>query len=128
MRERKISFIELPVSLRYGLSLVVFSWFFFLVSHSVYTGKISLIHITMGMFICFAVFSLKNWGRILTVVYDTFMAVMLGVELYYLIQSGVIASLTPFVIKGLSIILFIVSSLFLLMTEARAFYNNYNRQ
>lgn len=122
MRERRISFKELPVSLRSGLSLVIFAWIFFLVSHSAYTGQVSLVHITMGMLICFAVLSLKNWGRILTVVYDTFMAVMIGVELNYLVQTGVFTSLMPFIIKGGSILLFVISSACFLTPEARDFY------
>lgn len=125
MRRKKISFNELPKSLRYGLTFVIFAWIFFLVSTSAYTGKISLIHITMGMFICFAAFSIKNWGRILAVLYNLFMAAMLGVELYYLIQSGSFSVFLPFVIKITSVILFVISSLFLVTREARDFYKGY---
>lgn len=124
MRGRKLSFKELPESLRYALSLVLFAWFFFLVSTSAYTGQISIIHITMGMLICFAAFSLKNWARILTIVYDTFMIVMIGVELYYLTQSGVFTSLMPFIIKGGSIMLFAVSTAFFLLPGTRDFYRH----
>ncbi len=118
----KVSFREFPETVRYGIVFVIFSWIFFLISHAAYSGNISLLHMTMGMLVCFLVYSLKNWGRIFTVVYDIGMSVLIGVELYYLIQSGVIASLTSFVIKGLSIIFFIVSSLFLITHEARDFY------
>lgn len=122
MRGKRISFRELPESVRYGLTLVIFSWIFFLVATSASTGRISLIHITMGMFICFAALSLKNWGRILTVLYDTFMAVMIGVELYYFIQSGVFTSLMPFIVKGGSILLFTVSTIFFLLPGTGDFY------
>jgi hypothetical protein len=82
---------------------------------------------TMGMLVCFLVYSLKNWGRIFTVAYDIAMSVMIGVELYLLVQSGSFSSLTPFVIKGGSIFLFILSSAFLLTSEARNFYREFNR-
>jgi hypothetical protein len=127
MRERKIRFKELPKCIRYGLTLVIFSWFFFLISHSAFSGQISLLHITMGMFVCFAAFSLKNWGRIFTIIYDVFMAVMIGIELHYFIQSGSFTSLMPLVIKGGSILLFVISSAFLLTAEARNFYRGYSR-
>ena len=122
MRGRKLSFKELPESVRYALSLVIFAWFFFLISTSAYSGQISILHITMGMLICFAAFSLKNWARILTIIYDTFMVIMIGVELYYLIQSGVFTSLMPFIIKGGSILFFTISTIFFLVPGTKDFY------
>lgn len=122
MKGRKLSFKELPESVRYALSLVIFAWFFFLVSTSAYSGQISILHITMGMLICFAAFSLKNWARILTVIYDTFMIVMIGVELYYLIQPGAFTSLMPIIIRGGSILLFTVSTIFFLLPSTGNFY------
>ncbi len=122
MRGKKLTFNELPASVRYALSLVVFSWFFFIISASAYTGQISLLHITMGTLICFAVFSLRNWARILTVIYDTFMAVMIGVELYYLIKNGSLTPLMPLITKSVSILLFTVSTIFLIMPGTARFY------
>jgi hypothetical protein len=127
MKPSNISFKDYPEKVRYGIVLVIFSWIFFIISHASYTGHISLMHMTMGMLVCFLVYSLKNWGRIFTVAYDIAMSVMIGVELYLLVQSGSFSSLTPFVIKGGSIFLFILSSAFLLTSEARNFYREFNR-
>lgn len=122
MKSQKTAFRDLPKSLRYGLTLVIFSWFFFLITHSAYSGQISIFHITMGMFVCYALYSLKNWGRFLAVAYDAFMAFMIGFELYHLIQAGIFTSFIPFIIKGGSVMLFIVSSIPLLTKETGNFY------
>jgi hypothetical protein len=122
MRGRKLSFKELPESVRYALSLVIFAWFFFLISTSAYTGQISILHITMGMLICFAAFSLKNWARILTIIYDIFMIVMIGAELYFLVQSDIFTSLMLFIIKAGSILFFTVSTIFFLLPGTKDFY------
>lgn len=128
MKKENIKFRNLPDRIKYGLTLVIFSWFFFLISHSVYTGKVSLIHLTMGMFICFAALSLKNWGRILTIVYNLFMAVMIGIELYYSVKSGQFISIMLMCIKIISIVLFIISSLLFVTLQRGKFYELYRNR
>jgi hypothetical protein len=127
MSGKKIVFKELPKNIRYGLTLIIFSWFFFLVTNTVMTGQISLIHISMGMFVCFAAYSMKNWARLFAVIYNIFMAVMIALELHYYISSGTLPSVIPLVIKLGSILLFVISSSFLITKEAKNYYKEFNR-
>jgi hypothetical protein len=124
---KKVVFKELPKSIKYGLTSVLMSWFFFIITNTMMTGQISLFHITMGTLVCFAAYSMKNWARLFAVIYNIFMAVMIALELHYYINSGSLPSVFPLVIKVFSILLFVISSAFLITKEAKNYYKEFNR-
>jgi len=124
---KKVVFKELPKSIKYGLTTILISWFFFIITNTLMTAQISLFHITMGTLVCLAAYSMKNWGRLFAVIYNVFMAVMIAMELHYYFKSGVAVSIIPLVCKVVSILLFLISSGVLITKEAKNYYQEFNR-
>jgi len=123
MRKAKIRFSEYPSMVKYGISFTVLAWIFFIVYTIMGTGKISILHMTIGMLVCFSIFSLKKWSRIFTSVYNFFMATMIGYEFYSAFNSGKPVFTAYFSLKVISVLLFIVAAIFLLTRSAKVFFD-----
>ncbi len=123
MKNKTVKFRDYPFTVRYGISLTIVTWIIFLVSISVETGTISVFHLSMGMFVCFAILSLRRWSRIFTSVYNLGMAFFLGRELYFLYIAGnsVFSAYIP--VRILCIILFVLTAVLLLSGQSKRFFS-----
>lgn len=124
MRRNSIKFRDYPFAVRYGISLTIVTWIIFLVSVAVATGTVSIFHMTMGMFVCFAVLSLRRWSRIFTSFYNLFMSVLIGREIYSLFIEGRLELSVNVPLKILCLILFAVASVLLLSGQAKQFFRD----
>ncbi len=123
MIKEKMKFIDYPASVKYAVSMVYLSWFFFILSGVVYTGKISIFHLTMGMLVFLLAFSMKKSGRIFIIFYNSFMAVFIGVELYHQVPLNIF---DPYaVVRIVSILFFSVSVIFLLLKSVSFYYREH---
>lgn len=127
MRQQRPKFKEFPSGVRNAMLMVFIAWGFFIGYNLINTGTISIFHLTMGMLVCFAIFSLKAWTRIFVVIYNFIMAAMIGFEIYYAFNAGGDFSVTLFAGKNISIVLFALSSLLLLRSEVKLFFIEHRR-
>lgn len=122
MRRSRPKFNDFPAVVKSAMLLVFAAWVYF-ISYNIYiSGTVSIYHLTMGMLVCFAIFSLKRWTRLFVFTYNLIMAVMIGVEIFYSVSSGGDFSLYGFSGKIISIVLFSVSSVVLLSAGVKSFF------
>lgn len=56
----RIPFPELPFTVKMAIGSVFSAWGFYVASHALYHGALSLFQVTMGMLCCVLAYSLKN--------------------------------------------------------------------
>ena len=122
MKSGKLSFKELPAKVRYGIVITISAWILFIISSILNTGTISILHMTMGMFFCFAILSLRKWSRIATSLYNIFMAIMIGFELYNTFSAGEFIFSIYTIVKIICIFMFSAASVFLFSRETAKFF------
>ena len=123
MMEGKMRFASYPTTVKYAVSMVYFAWLFFIISGVILTGKISIFHLTMCMLIFVLTHSLKRWGRIFLILYNSFMAIFIGIELYSHLPLTFGDGHT--IARVASICLFLLSVILLLLKDARIFYREH---
>ncbi len=124
MRRRNRELKDLPIEVRYAILFYMFAWLFFIGSRIYTTGTVSVLHMSMAMFLSLLVYSQRNWGRILAAVYTIAMAVMVGVEIYYAVPDSALP-LSSIIINGISGLIFMASSALLLFGESDKFYKEH---
>ena len=127
MRQVRPKFKDFPSGVKRAMLTVFAAWCFFIGYNLFITGTVSIFHLTMGMLVCFAVFSLKTWTRLFVAIYNIIMVVMIGFELYYSFNTGGETDLSLMSGKIISIILFAFSSFFLLSDDVKSFFVEQNR-
>lgn len=124
MRRRNRELKDLPAEVKYAILIYMFSWLFFIGSRIYTTGTVSVLHMSMAMFLSLLVYSQRNWGRILAAVYTIAMAVMVGVEIYS-ISPDADLPISYIIINGMSGLIFIGSSVLLLTGESNKFFKEH---
>ena len=124
MRRRNRDLKDFPPGVRYAILFYMFAWLFFIGSRIYTTGTVSVLHMSMAMFLSLLVYSQRNWGRILAAVYTIAMAVMVGIEMYYVTPDSDLPLSSVF-INGMSGLIFMASSLLLLFGESNKFYKEH---
>lgn len=124
MRRRNRELKDLPTEVKYAILIYMFSWLFFIGARIYTTGTVSVLHMSMAMFLSLLVYSQRNWGRILAAVYTIAMAVMVGVEIYS-ISPDADLPFSYIIINGMSGLIFIASSVLLLTGESKRFFNEH---
>lgn len=125
MKKDRIKFGEYPSVVRYAISLTIFAWILFLVTSIVSTGTVSIFHMTMGMFVCFAVLSLRRWSRIFVSLYNLLMAIMIGREVYYIFAGGNPVFTISLPLKIICVMLFAVTAILLLSGRSKEFFTKH---
>jgi len=120
-RMEQIPFTKYPRDARRGIISLVIAWLFLIGSQAVLFGRVSFIQLTIGLFCCVVVYTVKNWGRMVCVVYNLFLIALIVYSLYVTVQKEqfIVAAMTVYVID---IILFAVATYFLLSKETSSFY------
>lgn len=117
----RIPFSELPFTVKMAIGSVFCAWGFYVASHALYDGALSLFQVTMGMLCCVLAYSLKPWGRVACALY---LVLFVGAQLFAL--HGHLAADTVSVgflaIRFLQLILFSSAILFLLHGATARFY------
>ncbi len=127
MRQVRPKFKEFPSGVKRAMLTVFAAWCFFIGYNLFISGTVSIFHLTMGMLVCFAIFSLKTWTRLFVIIYNIIMAFMIGFELYYSFNSGGDIPLSLMSGKIISIILFALSSFLLFSDDVKSFFSEQNR-
>jgi len=125
MIRNTMKFRDYPFTVRYGISLTIATWILFIVSIAMATGTISIFHISMGMFVCFSVLSLRRWSRIFTAVYNLGMSLLIGREIYFMFIDGRLEFSISVPLKIVCVILFAVTSLLLLAGQSKQFFRDH---
>lgn len=120
---RPIPFPALPFTVKMAIVSVLSAWGFYVASHVLYYGALSLFQVTMGMLCCVLVYSMKKWGRIACVLY---LILFVGAQLFALVDhlTGSPASMSHLAIQIVQLILFSSATLFLLHRDTARFYAN----
>ena len=117
----RIPFSVFPFTVKMAVGSVFCAWGFYVVSHALYHGALSLFQVTMGMLCCVLAYSLKPWGRVACALY---LVLFVGAQLFAL--HGHLAADTVSVgflaIRFLQLILFSSAILFLLHGATARFY------
>lgn len=113
---------DLPLGVKYAILIYMFSWLFFIGARIYTTGTVSVLHMSVAMFLSLLVYSQRNWGRILAAFYTIGMAIMVGVEIYNISPDADLPFLY-IIINGMSGLIFIGASVLLLTGESRKFFN-----
>ena len=82
MKRRNVEFKYLSSGAKFMVLFYLFTWVYFIASKVFTTGKVSVLHLSVAMFLSLLVYSQKDWGRLLAAVYSVAMAIMVGVEMY----------------------------------------------
>lgn len=117
----RIPFSEFPFTVKTAVGSVFCAWGFYVASHALYDGALSLFQVTMGMLCCVLAYSLKPWGRIACALY---MVLFVGAQLFALcdhLAAGT-ASMTLLVLLAVQLILFSSAIVFLFHRDTARFY------
>jgi hypothetical protein len=117
----RIPFLRLPFTVRMAVGSVFCAWGFYVASHALYDGALSLFQVTMGMLCCVLAFSLKTWGRVACALYLILFAGAQLFTLYDHLTAGT-ASMTLLVLLAVQLILFSSAILLLLHRDTARFY------
>jgi magnesium-transporting ATPase (P-type) len=116
-------FKESPRSVKNGLTVLVLAWLWHFITlyRFFLSGQIPGNQIVIGILICFFVFLMKNWARVLCIVCNiliVFMYLFVGSSFY---ESGKIYF---GVIALMNVALFSLASYFLLLGTSAAYYKS----
>jgi TRAP-type C4-dicarboxylate transport system permease large subunit len=110
MKNRKVEFSDLSAGAKFIVLFYMITWIYFIASRIFTTGTVSVLHLSVAMFLSLLVYSQRDWGRLLAAVYSSAMAVMVGFEIY---SAAIAESVMPFnhtIINGIGGILFLASA------------------
>jgi hypothetical protein len=119
----RIPFSELPFTVKMAVGSVFCAWGFYVASHALYDGALSLFQVTMGMLCCVLAYSLKPWGRVACALYLILFA---GAQLFALHGhlTADTVSIGFLAIRSLQLILFSSAIVFLLHRDTARFCAN----
>lgn len=119
----RIPFSVFPFTVKMAVGSVFCAWGFYVVSHALYHGALSLFQVTMGMLCCVLVFSLKKWARVACALY---LVLFVGAQLFALydhLTAGT-ASMTLLALLAVQLLFFSSAIVFLLHGDTARFYAN----
>jgi hypothetical protein len=117
MRKGKVEFSDLSSGTKFIVLFYMLTWVYFIGSRIITTGTVSVLHLSVAMFLSLLVYSRRDWGRLLGGLYSAAMALMVGFEIY----SAVTAGSMPFnniIINGTGGILFLISAVVVIFGES----------
>lgn len=117
----RIPFPELPFTVKMAIGSVFSAWGFYVASHALYHGALSLFQVTMGMLCCVLAYSLKKWGRVACALY---LVLFVGAQLFTLYDhlNGGPVSMGLLAIQSVNLLLFSSAVVFLLHRDTARFY------
>ena len=117
----RIPFPELPFTVKMAIGSVFTAWGFYVASHALYHGALSLFQVTMGMLCCVLAYSLKKWGRVACALY---LVLFVGAQLFTLYNHlhGGPVSMVLLAIQSVNLLLFSSAIVFLLHKDTARFY------
>jgi hypothetical protein len=114
-------FKAFPNSVRNGLLFLVIGWIwhYFSLYRYFFNGNIPFNQIVIGVSICYFVFRIKNWARVLCLVSNSLIILMYLSVTYSFFVMG-----KPHlgVVSGLNVILFSIATYFLAIGESSGFF------
>jgi len=119
----RVGLKQFPRKAKQGFMFLIVAWAFLILSQAVLYGTISLVQLTLGSFCCIVVYSLKNWGRIFSALYNF---VIIGNCLYSLscLILEEIPHFIPYGIQAVNIVLFAIATYLLLHKETSRFFKS----
>ncbi|MBN2569433.1 MAG: hypothetical protein JXB42_08395 [Deltaproteobacteria bacterium] len=119
----KVNLKQFPPKAKQGVLFLIGAWAFLIISQAAFYGTISLIQLTIGSFLCILVYSLKNWGRIICIIYNVLLIGNSLYTLYMYVEEGMPHPI-PYGIHAISIILLATATYLLLHKETRQFFKS----
>jgi len=120
----KTNFKEFPPKVRQGIMALIGAWVFLILSQAMFYGTVSLIQMTIGSFCCVLVYALRNWGRIISIVYNLVLIGNSGYAMYNYSQHQVTEPL-PYGIQIVNILLFAAATYLLLHKETNTYFKEH---
>jgi hypothetical protein len=117
-------FSLLPRNVKIAIIFLFGSWAFFIISAASFYGQIPFMQATLGIFCCVIVYSIRNWGRIVCIVYNILVIVASFHKLYSLNNEGFLFSV-PTLMAVINIGLFSITTYYLLAGETVRFFKEY---
>jgi hypothetical protein len=118
------AFSLLPRNVKIAIILLFGSWAFFIISAASFYGQIPFMQATLGIFCCVIVYSIRNWGRIVCIVYNILVIVASFYNLYNLNDEGFLFSVPTFM-AVVNIALFSITTYYLLNGETVRYFKEY---
>jgi len=118
-------FTTFPKSVKSGIILLVVSWAWFYYSmYYIFLGQdISYKLLAVGPMICFAVFRIVNWARVLCLASNAMLIAYCLVFAYAFFNSN----MTKFGAASITVVLFGITSYYLAVKESSVFFKAYNK-
>jgi hypothetical protein len=118
------AFSLLPRNVKIAIILLFGSWSFFIISTASFYGQIPFMQATFGIFCCVIVYSIRNWGRIVCIVYNILVIVASFHNLYNFNNEGFLFSV-PVLMAVVNIALFSITTYYLLNGVTVQFFRAY---
>jgi hypothetical protein len=126
MVDELAKFKSFPKSVRYGIILLVAGWLWnYLSLYLFFEGNVPWQQIVLGVTICFFVFKIKKWARVLCFLGNSFIILQYMVASWGFYGQG---QMQNFAISMLNIIVFAAASYFLAIKETSRFFDEYNQK
>jgi len=118
-------FTTFPKSVKTGIILLVVSWCWFYYSmYYIFLGQdLSNKLLAVGPMICFAVFRIVNWARVLCLASNAMLIAYCLIFAYAFYSSN----MTKFGAAVITVVLFGITSYYLAIKESSVFFKTYNK-
>ncbi len=110
MNKKKVEFSDLSAGAKFSVLFYMLTWIFFIGSRIFTTGTVSVLHLSVAMFLSLLVYTQRDWGRLLAALYSAAMAVMVGFEIYSSVSAESGMPFNHIIINGTGGLLFLISS------------------
>ena len=124
MFEELSEFKAFPRSVRYGIISLALGWIWNYASLYLFlSGDVPWQMIVLGVTICFFVFRIKKWARVICLMGNAFIVLQYLFTSWGFYQQGLMLNMT---ISLANILIFGAASYFLAIKETTRFFNEYN--
>jgi len=118
MNKGKVEFSDLSSGAKFMVLFYMLTWVYFIASRILTTGTVSVLHLSVAMFLSLLVYSQRDWGRFLAALYSAVMALFVGFEIYSSVTAESGMPFNHIVINGAGGLFFLISSAVVIYGES----------
>lgn len=123
MNKKRVEYSDLSAGAKFAVFFYMLTWIFFIGSRIFTTGTVSVLHLSVAMFLSLLVYTQRDWGRLVAALYSGAMAFMVGFEIYSTAGDSAIP-FNNYLINGVGGLLFLLSAVVVIYGESLPFFRD----
>ena len=125
MNKGKVEFSDLSSGAKFMVLFYMMTWIYFIASRIFTTGTVSVLHLSVAMFLSLLVYSQRDWGRFMAALYSAAMALFVGFEIYSAVTAESGMPFNHIIINGAGGLFFLISSVVVIYGESLPLFRGF---